>query len=147
MAGTLLATKLHIPRRRRNVVLRPRLSQRLDRCGEAALTLVSAPAGFGKTTVLTEWLAATNRRSTAWLSLDPRDNDPIVFWTYVVTALRTATHGAGAGALALLQESHSSIDGSSRAWSTNSTPFPRTWCWSWTTTTSSTCGGRPGSTG
>jgi LuxR family maltose regulon positive regulatory protein len=110
MAGPLLATKLHVPRRRRGLVPRPRLSERLDRGSEAVLTLVSAPAGFGKTTVLTEWLAAADGRSTAWLSLDQRDNDPVVFWTYLLSALQTTAHAVGAGALAVLQESHASID-------------------------------------
>jgi LuxR family maltose regulon positive regulatory protein len=74
------------------------------------LTLVSAPAGFGKTTLLTEWLAAGNGRSAAWLSLDQRDDDPVVFWTYLLAALQTTDPGVGAGALALLQEPHASID-------------------------------------
>jgi LuxR family transcriptional regulator, maltose regulon positive regulatory protein len=109
MAGPLLTTKLHVPRRRRGLVSRPRLSALLDRGSEAALTLVSAPAGFGKTTLLTEWLAA-ERRPTAWLALDQRDNDPVVFWTYVLSALQTTAHGVGAAALALLQSSHTSMD-------------------------------------
>ena len=84
---------------------RPRLSERLSRGAESALTLVSAPAGFGKTTLLAEWLAAApaDGRSVAWLSLDRRDNDPALFWTYLVAALKTAAPGAGAGALSLLQ--------------------------------------------
>ena len=111
MAAPLLATKLHVPRRRRGMVARPRLSERLDGGGEAALTLVSAPAGFGKTTLLTEWLAAAgDGRSVAWVSLDPRDDDPVVFWTYLLTALRTTAHGVGADALALLQSSQASLD-------------------------------------
>ena len=73
--------------------------------------LVSAPAGFGKTTLLTEWLAAgppaghraaATERLAAWLSLDRADNDPASFWTYVIAALRTAAPGVGEGALALL---------------------------------------------
>ena len=106
--GPLLTTKLHVPRRRRGLVARARLSARLDR--NAALTLVSAPAGFGKTTLVAEWLAAADRRATAWLSLDARDNDPIVFWTYLVSALQTAVPAMGAGALALLREPHTSLD-------------------------------------
>ena len=84
---------------------RPRLSERLSRGAESALTLVSAPAGFGKTTLLAEWLAAApaDGRSVAWLSLDQRDNDPALFWTYLVAALNTAAPGTGAGALSLLQ--------------------------------------------
>ena len=69
--------------------------------------LVSAPAGFGKTTLLTEWLATgpaapADQRLAAWLSLDPGDNDPASFWTYVIAALRTVAPGVGESALALL---------------------------------------------
>ena len=105
MAGPLLETKLHVPRWRRSLVARPRLSERLSRGAESALTLVSAPAGFGKTTLLAEWLAvaAADGRSVAWLSLDQRDNDPALFWTYLVAALNTGMPGVGAGALSLLQ--------------------------------------------
>jgi LuxR family transcriptional regulator, maltose regulon positive regulatory protein len=105
MATPLLATKLHVPRRQRDLVGRPRLSERLSRGAESALTLVSAPAGFGKTTLLTQWLAAApaDRRSVAWLSLDPRDNDPGLFWTYLVGALKAAGQGVGASPLSLLQ--------------------------------------------
>src|SRR3984957_19783584 len=105
MAGPLLETKLHVPRWRRGLVARPRLSDRLSRGAESALTLVSAPAGFGKTTLLAEWLAAApaDGRSVAWLSLDQRDNDPALFWMYLVAALKAAAPGEGAGALSLLQ--------------------------------------------
>ena len=69
--------------------------------------LVSAPAGFGKTTLLTEWLAAAppdgRPRSAAWLSLDAGDNDPAHFWTYVIAGLRTLAPAMGASALDLLQ--------------------------------------------
>jgi ATP/maltotriose-dependent transcriptional regulator MalT len=92
---------------RRGLVPRPRLSERLDRGAASKLVLVSAPAGFGKTTLLTEWLAAgpAGQRAAAWLSLDRGDNDPVSFWTYVIAALRTAAPGVGEGALALLQAS------------------------------------------
>src|SRR5258705_11566359 len=105
MAGPLLETKLHVPRWRRGLVARPRLSERLSRGAESALTLVSAPAGFGKTTLLAEWVAvaAADGRSVAWLSLDQRDNDPALFWTYLVATLTTAAAGAGTSALSLLQ--------------------------------------------
>jgi LuxR family maltose regulon positive regulatory protein len=87
----LLATKFHIPKRRRNAVARPRLSARLGRARDASLVLVSAPAGFGKTTLLTEWLAEnTEGTAVAWLSLDAQDNDPSRFWAYVVAALHHA---------------------------------------------------------
>ena len=106
--AALLETKLYVPRSRRDLVPRPRLSERLDRGSALKLMLVSAPAGFGKTTLLTEWLAAgpagpADQRLAAWLSLDRADNDPASFWTYVVAALRTAAPGVGEGALALLQ--------------------------------------------
>jgi LuxR family maltose regulon positive regulatory protein len=104
---TLLETKLYVPRSRRGLVLRPRLSERLDRGAASKLVLVSAPAGFGKTTLLTEWLAArpaalAGERPTAWLSLDRGDNDPASFWAYVIAALRTVASGVGESALALL---------------------------------------------
>jgi LuxR family maltose regulon positive regulatory protein len=112
MAGPLLETKLHVPAGRRSLVPRPRLSERLSRGTESALTLVSAPAGFGKTTLLTEWLSTVpaEGRSVAWLSVDQRDNDPALFWTYVATALQTAEPAVGAGALALLQSAQSSTE-------------------------------------
>ena len=112
MENPLLATKIHVPRRRRGVVARPRLSELLDSCADASLTLVSAPAGFGKTTLLTEWLAVgiPDGRSVAWLSLDQRDNDPVLFWTYLLGALKTVTPGFGAAALALLQSSQAPIE-------------------------------------
>ena len=101
----LLETKLYVPKLRRGVVARPRLSQRLSRGVESKLTLISAPAGFGKSTLLAEWLAAvpSDPRSVAWLSLDPGDNQPAAFWTYVIKALQTVAPEAGSTALALLQ--------------------------------------------
>jgi LuxR family maltose regulon positive regulatory protein len=88
-------------------VLRPRLSERLDRGASSKLVLISAPAGFGKTTLLTEWLAArpsalADDRLAAWLSLDRGDNDPASFWAYVIAALQTVASGVGEGALDLL---------------------------------------------
>ena len=103
----LLETKLHAPRRR-GVVARPRLRDRLDRRDQPALTLVSAAAGFGKTTLVAEWFA--DGPATAWLSLDRRDNDPARFWTYVVAALRSAAPDAGATARSLLEAPQPSID-------------------------------------
>jgi LuxR family maltose regulon positive regulatory protein len=104
MAGPLLETKLHMPRGRRGLVARPRLAERLSRGTESALTLLSAPAGFGKTTLLTQWLAPdpADGRSVAWLSLDPRDNDPAVFWTYLVAALQAVDPAIGVSARSLL---------------------------------------------
>jgi LuxR family maltose regulon positive regulatory protein len=80
----------------------------LGRAGESALTLVSAPAGFGKTTLLTDWLAAApGDGRSAWLSLDHSDNDPALFWAYFIAALRTVAPGIGEGALALLPSGES----------------------------------------
>jgi LuxR family maltose regulon positive regulatory protein len=92
----------------RGLVSRPRLSQRLDRGTTSKLMLISAPAGFGKTTLLTEWLAArpagpADERLAAWLSLDRADNDPASFWTYVIAALQTVAPGVGESALTLLR--------------------------------------------
>ena len=85
----LLSTKLHPPRRRRTLVARPRLRDLATRSGHPALTLISAPAGFGKTTLAADWFAG--ERTTAWLSLDSRDDDPEQFWSYVLAALSTVT--------------------------------------------------------
>jgi len=107
VTSPLLETKFHVPRRRRGVVERSRLSDRLSEGGESVLTLVSAPAGFGKTTLLTDWLAGrpSGQPAAAWLSLDPRDNDPALFWPYVIAALQTIEPEVGANALAMLQSS------------------------------------------
>ncbi len=98
MPIALLETKLYVPRSRPALVSRPRLSQRLDRGAVSKLTRVSAPASFGKTALLAEWIAAgpvapTGERLAAWLSLDRADNNPTSFWTYVIAALRTVVHG------------------------------------------------------
>ncbi|MBO0774408.1 MAG: helix-turn-helix transcriptional regulator, partial [Actinobacteria bacterium] len=109
MPIALLETKLYVPRSPRGLVLRPRLSERLDRGTASKLVLVSAPAGFGKTTLLAEWLAEpagpagpAGDRLAAWVSLDRSDNDPAAFWAYVIAAVRTVAPGAGENALALL---------------------------------------------
>jgi LuxR family maltose regulon positive regulatory protein len=102
-----MATKLYVPKLRRGLVSRPKLLERLARGAEARLTLVSAPAGFGKTTLLSEWLGGTvgDDRSVAWLSLDRSDNDAGSFWTYVVTAFQTAVPGLGSSVLELIASS------------------------------------------
>jgi LuxR family maltose regulon positive regulatory protein len=84
----LLATKVHVPPLRRKVVSRSRLFERLDAGLYGKLTLISAPAGFGKTTLLSAWLARCERQA-AWLSLDAGDNDPARFLTYLVAAVQT----------------------------------------------------------
>jgi LuxR family maltose regulon positive regulatory protein len=108
----LVDTKLFIPRLRRSMVARPRLGVRLSHAAEARLTLISAPAGFGKTTLLAAWLAAatTDNRAVAWLSLDQGDRQPATFWTYVLTALQAAVPGIGADALPLLQSAQPPIE-------------------------------------
>jgi LuxR family transcriptional regulator, maltose regulon positive regulatory protein len=93
-------------------VARPRLAERLSRGTDAKLTLVSAPAGFGKTTLLAAWLASAGQRErlTAWLSLDQSDNDPTAFWTYVIAAVQTVAPATGIGAQALIEAGQSPIE-------------------------------------
>jgi LuxR family transcriptional regulator, maltose regulon positive regulatory protein len=112
VARPLIATKLYVPKLRRGLVTRPRLIAHVRHGAEAKLTLVSAPAGFGKTTLLADWLGETSEddRSVAWLSLDSTDNEPSSFWTYVVTALQSAVPGFGSGALELMTSSAIPID-------------------------------------
>ena len=102
--GPLLATKLYIPKWRPGLVSRPRLIERLNQGAERKLTLISAPAGFGKTTLLAEWLttAPAGERPAAWISLDQSDSDSTLFWTYFIAAAQTIHPGVGANALALL---------------------------------------------
>ena len=125
----LLRTKLYIPPPRQQQVLRPRLIERLDAGLDRKLTLVSAPAGFGKTTLVSEWIhtGASSREcgvrgkqgrasaspsafcsllSTplfAWLSLDEGDNDPTRFLSYLIGALQTLQPSMGKGALSVLE--------------------------------------------
>jgi LuxR family transcriptional regulator, maltose regulon positive regulatory protein len=89
----LLATKLHLPRPRPGLLARARLLERLDRGMARELTLVCAPAGFGKTSLLGDW-ARHARRTVAWLSLDAGD-DPVRFWRYVAAALDGAGIAVG----------------------------------------------------
>lgn len=102
MSAQILATKLYIPPPRPRVVLRPRLIERLNEGLHRKLTLISAPAGFGKTTLLSQWVAACQRQ-VAWLSLDEGDNDPARFLTYLVAALQTVAADLGKSVLAMLQ--------------------------------------------
>jgi len=133
MATSLLQTKLYIPPPRPEQVPRPRLIERLNAGLHRKLILLSAPAGFGKTTLLSEWIASHRRgaprserrggvippagattadklsvpRQVAWLSLDESDNDPTRFLTYLLAALQAAVQTAqpkiGKGALAALE--------------------------------------------
>lgn len=102
MPTPILSTKLYIPPLRTNGVRRPRLIERLNNGLRGRLTLVSAPAGFGKTTLVSAW-AADCGRPVAWLSLGEDDSDPARFLTYVIAALQTIDAGLGSGVLASLQ--------------------------------------------
>jgi len=100
----ILATKLYIPPPRPIIVLRPRLIELLNEGLSASrkLILISAPAGFGKTTLLSEWVASCGRPA-AWLSLDEDDKDPTRFLIYLVVALQAVASGIGEDVLAALQ--------------------------------------------
>jgi LuxR family maltose regulon positive regulatory protein len=124
-ASPLLATKLYLPPARSNLVPRPRLIERLQAGLKGKLTVLAAPAGFGKTTLLSEWLAPKDEGGrmkagvgepsahpssfiprpfkVAWVSLDAGDNDPTRFWSYVCAALDAVLPGVAETALALLQ--------------------------------------------
>ena len=102
MPTPMLATKLYIPPPRPNVVLRPRLIERLNEGLHRKLTLIAAPAGFGKTTLVSAWVAGCNRQ-VVWLSLDKGDSDPTRFLTYLVAALQTIAPTIGRGVLGALQ--------------------------------------------
>jgi len=110
MSTPLLTTKLYIPPPCPNLVSRPRLIERLNAglLSRRKLTLISAPAGFGKTTLLSEWASqrvgeSADGRPVAWVSLDEGDNDPVRFWAYFVSALQTVHESVGEAALAVLQ--------------------------------------------
>jgi LuxR family maltose regulon positive regulatory protein len=96
MLSPLLATKFHIPPARPDLVPRPHLRETLNDalCRPCALILVSAPAGFGKTTLVADWLQHTDQMA-AWLSLDKDDNDPARFWYYVIAALQSVEDTLG----------------------------------------------------
>ena len=104
MSTTILATKLYIPPPRSKIVLRPRLVEQLNKClsSSCRLMLISASAGFGKTTLVSEWCTDCGR-PVAWLSLDERDNDPSRFLTYFIAALQTIKTEIGSGVLGALQ--------------------------------------------
>ena len=107
VALPLLQTKLYIPALRADLVPRPHLVACVEDSVRAgcALTLVAAPAGYGKTTLVATW-ARHSALAAAWLSLDEEDNDPLHFWTHVVAALRTRHSRLGEAVLAALQSPH-----------------------------------------
>jgi LuxR family maltose regulon positive regulatory protein len=102
----LLTTKLNIPPARPQTVPRPRLIERLEEALGYNLILVSAPAGFGKTTLLSEWARILQPQvSTTWISLDKGDNDPTRFWDYFIAALQALQPGCGEKILPWLHSS------------------------------------------
>ena len=114
MATPILATKLYIPPPRPKAVLRPRLIERLNEGRRGKLTLISAGAGFGKTTLVSEWLQTLSQGETtslppavAWLSLDEGENDPTRFLAYLVAALQTIAPQIGSEIVRLLQSPQS----------------------------------------
>lgn len=106
----ILATKLYIPSPQPKLISRPRLVERLNEGLSLGrkLTLISAPAGFGKTTLISDWVAESKRQpepEVAWLSLDEGDNDPIRFLAYLVAALQMISKDVGKGVLEAIQPS------------------------------------------
>ena len=127
-SDSLVSTKLRPSQARPKLVARPTLIERLNREAGRKLTLVSAPAGFGKTTLLSKWFEsrADGGHSVAWLTLDKGDNDPFRFLSYLVATLRSIEEGIGEGVLAALR-----------------TPEPPKLCFSPTSTTRTrSCGRR-----
>jgi LuxR family maltose regulon positive regulatory protein len=104
MNGQLLTTKFEAPQNHPGFVARPRLYNRLDAGLERRLTLLSAPAGFGKTALLSAWRTrhASEERPIGWFSLDESDNDAARFWAYAIGALQRVRSGIGEHALTLL---------------------------------------------
>ena len=100
MFDSLLQTKLYLPPTRPDWVKRPRLLGRLEIQPQTKIILISAPAGYGKTTLVTNWLRQLDGIQSCWLSLDEEDNDPVRFMTYLVAALQhrlcLALHAFGA---------------------------------------------------
>src|SRR6185295_3371728 len=110
----LLSTKLAPPQPRAALVAREALLARLDAGLAHKLTLLSAPAGFGKTTLVSDWIATRRADGSlaplAWVSLDGGDNDPVRFWRYIIAACQTFHADVGKGALALLRTPQPSFE-------------------------------------
>ncbi len=102
MPTSVLATKLYTPLPRAQLVFRPRLIERLNEGLRSKLTLISALAGFGKTTLVSDWVAGC-KSPVAWLSLDEADSDPTLFLTYFIAALQAVAPNLGEGLLRALQ--------------------------------------------
>ena len=106
----LLTTKLYVPRPPPSFVLRPRLADQLDQGLARTLTLVCAPAGFGKTSVLADW-SERHAPRVGWLSLDAGDNDPVRFWGHIAAALDQVRPGIAERAAPLLGSAPTSYEG------------------------------------
>ena len=98
----LVEAKLAAPRLRADLLPRPRITQALDAANRAALTLVSAPPGYGKTTAARAWCHG-RQTPLAWVTLDSGDNDPVRLWTYLAPAVDRVRDGLGRRALQRLQ--------------------------------------------
>jgi LuxR family maltose regulon positive regulatory protein len=109
LSDPLVSTKLRPPVARPKLVSRSRLTEKLERESGRKLTLISAPAGFGKTTLLVEWSknGTAGGRLGGWVSLDEDDNDPVRFLSYLVTTLGAVEEGIGEGILAALRSPES----------------------------------------
>ena len=117
MTDLLVPTKLYFPQVRSGLIVRPRLIEQLNNSLDGRFTLLSAPAGFGKTTLLAEWISCQNERGRkeqlagqvlskiAWLSLDVHDNDLTRFWNYLVAAWQRADDAIGQSVIPRLQSS------------------------------------------
>lgn len=97
----LLHTKLRVPASTPTLLSRPRLTNQLNPQPEGRLTLLSAPAGFGKTTLVADWIRQQDS-PVAWLTLDEQDNDPMLFWRYLIAALRAVDARLGLQSQAVL---------------------------------------------
>src|SRR5688572_7082707 len=102
MSTPLLRTKLYIPQPGPRTIPRRRLVDRLEESSRRKLTLISAPAGFGKTTLVSEWLGEAGRPA-AWVSLDETDNDLSRFLSYLIAGLQTLEPDVGSGVAGVLQ--------------------------------------------
>ncbi len=115
MGDPLVETKLLVPQHQQQLVPRRRLTGMIERAFTSALTVVSAPAGFGKTTLLAQLASGPDQerggRALAWVSLDERDGDPRRFWSYVLHAVERTSPGAAASALDLLDSATGSLEG------------------------------------
>jgi LuxR family transcriptional regulator, maltose regulon positive regulatory protein len=104
MTVPILTTKLYLPKPRPDHIPRPRLIEKLNSGSSRKLTLISAPAGFGKSTLLSAWIhQLENRNQIAWLSLDQGDNDLVRFLSYFIAALQTIESDVAKGTLIAMQ--------------------------------------------